>query len=184
MFTGCHRHWTRRQCIQPVLRRGEPVGQFAGVTLEAKFAKEFHLRQVVLHTCEEAMHTAHDGDVERILGQLHQHLIERGGGRVAAGIGQRGEIRQVPCLAAGTRTRLRQTKYLPAVLAEPGEGGGRREQRAQEGREATLWCGRRGGDNEVCEFTVARSRVPVNRVVNARSVDVWYWSDHPKAETP
>jgi hypothetical protein len=108
---------------QSVLWSGEPVGEFPSVTLEAKLAEELKLGLVVFNTGEETLDSAANRYIESVLAETHENFIERGNWRVSTGIGQGGEVREVPGLTAGSRTRLRQSKDLPPVFTEPRKGG-------------------------------------------------------------
>src|SRR5690242_20048025 len=79
-----------REGVQAVRGGGQPVGQLAGVALEAELAEDLELGALIFDTREDAMHSPHDGGIQGILHHLQQRLVLGGGGGgliVAAGHG-------------------------------------------------------------------------------------------------
>ncbi len=112
---------------QAVLWSGEPVGEFPSIALEAELAKELNLGLVVFNAREQALDSSTNRHIESVLGETHKDFIERGDRRVSTGVGQGGEVGEIPGLTARSRTGLRQAKDLPAIFAEPRKGGRSRE---------------------------------------------------------
>ncbi len=81
------------------------------------------------------------------------------------------EVGQIPGLGAGPRARLRQTEQRPAILADPGMHiGGDGQQRAQEGARRLRGSVESGSDDEVGELALLRPRTGVERIDDAGQI--------------
>src|SRR5690348_1077845 len=170
--------------VQTVRGGGQPVGQLAGVALEAELAEDFELGALVLDTREDTMHPAHDGGVQGVLHEFQQRLIlGGGGGRLIVAAGHGGEEREVPGQIAGAGARLRNTEGMPVFFADPGGGvAGEGEEGVAEGGEAASWLVERLSDHEVGIVAVPRPHVAVEGVEHARQDKTRYRPDHPGME--